>query len=94
MANPIPIGPLLLGLSLVGAAFGADGGAAAVGVPPVAPPLDYLLTLGPYGALVWGAYMIGRGLKLTVAVELSERDLETLARALRARVPEEGGKEQ
>lgn len=43
------------------------------------PSMEYLLTLGPYGALVWGAYLLGRGLTLTVRVELSDRDRELLA---------------
>ena len=26
--------------------------------------------IGPYGALVWGAYLLGKGVKVTVQVEL------------------------
>lgn len=33
-----------------------------------------LLILGPYGGLLWGAWVIGRGFKVTVQVELSEQD--------------------
>jgi hypothetical protein len=39
---------------------------------------DHLLALGPYGALVWGAYLLGKGVKVTVQVEFSERDRELL----------------
>jgi hypothetical protein len=45
---------------------------------PASSPSDYLLTLGPYGALVWGAFMLGRGASLTLRVELSERDREII----------------
>jgi hypothetical protein len=64
-------GPALLLGSCVASAFAGDampGG----GVSP--PSLDHLLALGPYGALVWGAYLLGRGVKITIQVELSERD--------------------
>jgi heme exporter protein D len=58
------------------AAFASDG------MPPVTDPSilspDHLLALGPYGALVWGAYLLGKGVKVTVQVELSERDREIL----------------
>lgn len=92
MTHPLPIGPVLLALSLFGAAFAGDPAVAPMALPgATVPPLDYLLTLGPYGALVWGAYMVGRGLKITVAVELSETDREALARALRS---EPGGKRE
>jgi len=43
------------------------------------PSADFLLSLGPYGALVWGAYLLGKGVKVTVQVELSERDRALLA---------------
>ena len=42
---------------------------------------DYLLSMGPYGALVWGAYLLGRGVKVTVQIELSERDRHMIERA-------------
>ena len=48
-------------------------------VAPGAGSVDHLLALGPYGALVWGAYLLGRGVKVTVQVELSERDREILS---------------
>ncbi len=71
---------LLLGPALV-LASGVAGAVAGEGVPAVPggmPTLDYLLTLGPYGALVWGAYLLGKGVKVTIQVELSERDRELL----------------
>lgn len=45
---------------------------------------SFLLTLGPAGALAGLAFMVGKGLnvKLTVEVELSEKDRELLTRAL------------
>ncbi len=42
------------------------------------PSADFLLSLGPYGALVWGAYLLGKGVKVTIQVELSERDRELI----------------
>ena len=72
---------LLIGPALVlasGVAGGLSGAGEALVPPAGTPTLDYLLTLGPYGALVWGAYLLGRGVKITVQVELSERDRELL----------------
>ena len=34
--------------------------------------------MGPYGALVWGAYLLGKGVKVTVQIELSDRDREII----------------
>ncbi len=82
------IGPALLLVSCA-AAFAQDVGAA----PPVAttptgmPSADFLLSLGPYGALVWGAYLLGKGVKVTVQVELSDRDRELFQRLGRAEGP-------
>ncbi|MBK7759543.1 MAG: hypothetical protein IPI35_24730 [Deltaproteobacteria bacterium] len=73
------IGPALIFASLVSQALAQTGS----GVDPTAaggPTLDYFLTLGPYGALVWGAYLLGKGVKLTIQVELSERDRELLTK--------------
>ena len=77
LPNPLPIGPLLLVLSAIGSAFAGDPSAPAT---TAAPSLDDLLTLGPTGALVWGAYLLGKGVKLTIQVELSDRDRELLSR--------------
>ena len=73
---PLPIGPAILLLSVIGSAFAGDP--TLTGASPAVPSLDYLLTLGPTGALVWGAYMLGKGVKLTIQVELSESDREIL----------------
>ena len=73
---PLPIGPAILLLSVIGSAFAGDP--TLTGASPTVPSLDYLLTLGPTGALVWGAYMLGKGVKLTIQVELSESDREIL----------------
>ena len=72
------IGPALLLASLAGNALAQSASLDPSGGPPT---LDYLLTLGPYGALVWGAYLLGRGVKLTIQVELSDRDRELLSKA-------------
>jgi hypothetical protein len=70
-------GPLLMLGSCMATALAdvpMDAGA------PGAGSVDHLLALGPYGALVWGAYLLGRGVKVTVQVELSERDRELIGR--------------
>jgi hypothetical protein len=50
------------------------------------PSTDFLLSMGPYGALVWGAYLLGKGVKVTVQIELSERDREIIEKMGRAPV--------
>ena len=73
-------GPALLLLSCA-VAFAQDGGAGpSVAAPSSMPSADLLLSMGPYGALVWGAYLLGKGVKVTVQIELSERDREILER--------------
>ncbi|HNC95785.1 MAG TPA: hypothetical protein PKY30_06585 [Myxococcota bacterium] len=37
----------------------------------------------PIGALVWGAYLLGKGVKVTIQVELSERDCELIEKIWR-----------
>ena len=32
----------------------------------------------PYGALVWGAYLLGKGVKVTAQIELPDRDREIM----------------
>ena len=64
-------GPALLLGSCVATALADDTVSGVVGGGP---SLDHLLALGPYGALVWGAYLLGRGMKITVQVELSDYD--------------------
>ena len=55
--------------------------------PPAGrPTLDYLLTLGPYVALVCVVFLLGKGVKITVQVTLSQR-----ARELLVKVGERGG---
>ncbi len=71
------LGPALI-LASCAVAFAQDGSGAPAGPAGGAPSLDYLLSLGPYGALVWGAYLLGKGVKVTVQVELSERDRDIL----------------
>lgn len=81
------IGPGLLLASMAGNVFAGEDAVSAPTAPssvpavtalPASSPSDYLLTLGPYGALVWGAFMLGRGASLTLRVELSERDREII----------------
>ncbi len=79
MRSFLLVGPALLLASLVSQALAQSSSAidpTGTGVPT----LDYFLTLGPYGALVWGAYLLGKGVKLTIQVELSERDRELLSK--------------
>lgn len=71
-------GPLIMLLSCAATALAQDP--ASVTIPTSPPSLDHLLALGPYGALVWVAYLFGKGVTVTVRVELSERDREAIAR--------------
>lgn len=75
------VGPVLMLVSY--AAVAADPAGIGV-VPAPAPDLSYLMTLGPYGALVWGAYLLGRGLKINIGVELSDTDRTLLRDVLAA----------
>ena len=79
------VAPALLLASLAGNALAQT--AATVDPTSGGPSLDYLLTLGPYGALVWGAYMLGKGVKLTIQVELSDRDRELLSKVAERGTP-------
>ncbi len=80
------LGPLTLTASYVLATVGSPL-LATVQVPALlatanaAPPADLLLSLGPYGALVWGAYVLGRGVKVTVVHEVPP-DVRELLREL------------
>ena len=80
------VGPALL-LAWCAVAF-AQNGAGAPALPGgSAPSLDYLLSLGPYGALVWGAYLLGKGVEVTIQVKLSERERDLIARIGRTGAP-------
>lgn len=72
-------GPALILLSCA-VAFAQDGAVPAVAAPTSIPGSDFLLSMGPYGALVWGAYLLGKGVKVTVQIELSERDRELIGK--------------
>ena len=72
-------GPALLLFSCA-VAFAQDGGAPSVATPSSMPSADFLLSMGPYGALVWGAYLLGKGVKVTVQIEMSERDRELIGK--------------
>ncbi len=75
----LAIGPALVLVSCA-VALAQDGGASAPAVtaPSGMPSADFLLSMGPYGALVWGAYLLGKGVKITIQVELSEHDRELI----------------
>ena len=72
-------GPALLLLSCA-VAMAQDPAGPAVTTPTGMPSADFLLSMGPYGALVWGAYLLGKGVKVTVQIELSERDRELIGK--------------
>jgi threonine dehydrogenase-like Zn-dependent dehydrogenase len=78
-----PIWPLLLAMILIALpllAFGqevpltAAAPAAAVAAVGLDPTLQYILGAGPLGALVYGAWLLGKGVKISVQVDLSEED--------------------
>ena len=71
------VGPALLLVSCA-VAFAQDAGAVPGAAPSGMPSADFLLSMGPYGALVWGAYLLGKGVKITIQVELSEHDRELI----------------
>ncbi|MES2638090.1 MAG: hypothetical protein V4850_01350 [Myxococcota bacterium] len=72
------LGPALV-LASCALAFAQDPGTAVAAPGPTSmPSTDFLLSMGPYGALVWGAYLLGKGVKVTVQIELSERDREII----------------
>lgn len=58
------------------------------GVPTDAPTDDpfvrYLLGLGPIGALVYGAFLMGKGVKVNIVVNLSDEDRKLAERATEA----------
>lgn len=58
-------------------------GAAAASMPmPTGNPQDYIMTLGPFGALVWGAYVIGKGVSVSVNIKLDREDRALLERGV------------
>lgn len=71
------LGPAVV-LGSCAVAIAQTSGGPVVSVPGTMAGADYLLSMGPYGALVWGAYLLGRGVKVTVQIELSERDRELI----------------
>lgn len=74
-------GPVLL-LACTGLAWADPLAPSAM---PDLPIPSYVLSLGPYGLLVWGAYLVGKGVTFTITVEISEKAqavLERIAAAL------------
>ena len=58
------VGPALLLVSCAVAMAQDPSGAVPVASAPTGmPSADFLLSMGPYGALVWGAYLLGKGVK-------------------------------
>lgn len=56
-------------------------------MPPAAgldPTLQYLLGAGPLGALVYGAWLLGKGVNIKVQVDLAEDDRELIRRGVSA----------
>lgn len=86
--------PLLV---LAGCALAAAQDAAGVVVPSVPLPgaaasrgmesVDYLLGLGPIGALVWGAWLLGKGVTITITHkhEFTDETLERVEKVFAAR---------
>ena len=73
------VGPLLMLVSCA-AALAQDPASASLSQPM--PAVDYLLGLGPIGALVYGAFMLGKGVKINIAVEIAERDRTLIERGI------------
>jgi hypothetical protein len=82
----LAIGPSLVLVSCA-VAFAQDAGAVPGAAPSGMPSADLLLSMGPYGALVWGAYLLGRGVKITIQVELSEHDRELIEKLGKGAAP-------
>jgi hypothetical protein len=82
----LAIGPSLVLVSCA-VAFAQDAGAVPGAAPSGMPSADFLLSMGPYGALVWGAYLLGRGVKITIQVELSEHDRELIEKLGKGAAP-------
>lgn len=81
----LAVGPVLI-LATCAAAFAQDGSPAPAAASSM-PGSDFLLSMGPYGALVWGAYLLGKGVKVTVQIELSERDRAVLEKLGKGATP-------
>jgi hypothetical protein len=70
---------LLVTLSCIGKVFaGETAPVVSLSAPP--PTLDYLLTMGPYGALALGAYLLGGAAEkgLPLRIQLDPDTLEVL----------------
>lgn len=78
------VGPALLLVSCAVAMAQDLGAPPGAGAPGSMQGADFLLSLGPYGALVWGAYLLGKGVRVTIQVELSDHDREMIERLGRA----------
>jgi len=76
------IGPCLILMSCATAM--AQDPMAHVAMPGATNPQDYFLTLGPYGALVWGAYILGKGVNLSLSVKLADDDRKLIERGVEA----------
>ena len=77
----LAVGPALILMSCA-RAMAQDVPHVAAGA--AATPQDYFLTLGPYGALVWGAFILGRGVNLSLSVKLADDDRKLIERGVQA----------
>ena len=75
----LALGPTLILVSCA-VAFAQEAVVPTAAAAGAMPGTDFLLSMGPYGALVWGAYLLGKGVKVTVQIELSERDRELIGK--------------
>lgn len=90
--NPIVlVGPALILMSCAAAlaqdplsAMAAQQAQSNAAVGAAMSPQDYLMALGPFGALVWGAFMLGRGVNLTLSVKLDDGDRKLVERGVAA----------
>ncbi len=80
-----PLLVVLIAILLPLAGFGQEvvspATAAATGLDPT---LQYILGAGPLGALVYGAWMLGRGVKIRIQVDFADEDRELLKRGVTA----------
>ena len=72
----------LLALPLL--AFGQEVAPVPTAAAGMDPTLQYILGAGPLGALVYGAWLLGKGVKISVQVDLAEEDRELLKRGVTA----------
>lgn len=75
---------LLLALAFLPLAALAQTAEAGGATSIPSPAFDYLLGLGPIGGLIYGAYLLGKGVSVTVEVHLRPEDRGLAERAVEA----------